>query len=323
MRFKLKALTDIWTGGVKDKEHLHLTGIRGSIRWWYEALVRAYGGYACDPTDKDHRCKLQHSDLRNRLKEHNNDLQKALNDLICPACQFFGCTGWSAKFALRITDASGKEITTSIKRGLLFELSFIPKKIFTETEENLLKKTIKLIVEYGAIGGRTVLKPSENKDKNKLSYRKKNHLDYGIIAYQDGYEIDRTGNLILKKPPDKNNYPDWPNLRYFWFIPGIYLNRLQINHMVGRNKNGKYLSATPFQIFLGGCTNMDCPDEIERMSKKIFSFHGEEPFDCQKTKRCFGYVRNSTELNKIQNKLQSILGKKINILTWEQIKSVL
>ncbi|RLB13074.1 MAG: type III-B CRISPR module RAMP protein Cmr1 [Deltaproteobacteria bacterium] len=306
MRFKLKALTDIWTGGVKDKEHLHLTGIRGSIRWWYEALVRAYGGYACDPTDKDHRCKLQHSDLRNRLKEHNNDLQKALNDLICPACQFFGCTGWSAKFALRITDASGKEITTSIKRGLLFELSFIPKKIFTETEENLLKKTIKLIVEYGAIGGRTVLKPSENKDKNKLSYRKKNHLDYGIIAYQDGYEIDRTGNLILKKPPDKNNYPDWPNLRYFWFIKGAYIDRKGFNKII----NNVSLSS-----FLKGRIGE---------SKKIFSFHGQTSCEANRVRRCFGYVRNEEELDIIKGKIKDICKIKDNqILAWETIQNEL
>ena len=45
MEFKLRALTDIWTGGVdhRNGDKLHLSGIKGSIRWWYETLVRGLG----------------------------------------------------------------------------------------------------------------------------------------------------------------------------------------------------------------------------------------------------------------------------------------
>jgi len=77
---KIKPLTPIWTGDENRKNTtLRETGIIGSLRWWYEALVRGLGGSACDPTNT--RCDG---------KNH------------CDACELFGCTGWTRKFILRI-----------------------------------------------------------------------------------------------------------------------------------------------------------------------------------------------------------------------------
>jgi CRISPR-associated protein Cmr1 len=37
----LKTLTPLWTGGADGKvDRIHETGIIGSLRWWYEAIVR-------------------------------------------------------------------------------------------------------------------------------------------------------------------------------------------------------------------------------------------------------------------------------------------
>jgi hypothetical protein len=44
----------------------------------------------------------------------------------------------------------------------------------------LLNATIKLIVGYGSIGGKTTLKPSEGSKNHQI-----HHLDYGLITYQD------------------------------------------------------------------------------------------------------------------------------------------
>jgi CRISPR-associated protein Cmr1 len=39
--WRLKALTDIWTGDINGRNsRLIPTGIVGSLRWWYEVLVR-------------------------------------------------------------------------------------------------------------------------------------------------------------------------------------------------------------------------------------------------------------------------------------------
>jgi CRISPR-associated protein Cmr1 len=101
MQITLKTLTPLWTGGVDQTcDRLHETGLIGSLRWWYEALVRGLGGYACDPTehsctfDEDKYCKSKADDERQRLR----------NAGVCDACQLFGCTGWARKFRLKTSD---------------------------------------------------------------------------------------------------------------------------------------------------------------------------------------------------------------------------
>jgi len=48
MEVRLKTLTPIWTGDAeRQNTRLRETGIISSLRWWYEALVRGLGGYAC------------------------------------------------------------------------------------------------------------------------------------------------------------------------------------------------------------------------------------------------------------------------------------
>jgi len=55
-----KALTDIWTGDASGEGvRLIPTGLLGSIRWWFEVLVRGLGGKACDPTVDGVRCPAQ------------------------------------------------------------------------------------------------------------------------------------------------------------------------------------------------------------------------------------------------------------------------
>lgn len=40
----LKTLTPLWTGGADGRsDRLHTTGIIGSLRWWYEGIVRGLG----------------------------------------------------------------------------------------------------------------------------------------------------------------------------------------------------------------------------------------------------------------------------------------
>lgn len=79
----LRTLTPLWTGGVDGRSsYLHETGIIGSLRWWYEAIVRGLGGDACDPTAR--------GAARCHDREH------------CIACDLFGCTGWGRRFRLQL-----------------------------------------------------------------------------------------------------------------------------------------------------------------------------------------------------------------------------
>lgn len=83
--FLIKTLTPIWTGGIdRDSSEIRETGILGSLRWWYEGIIRGLGGYACDPTDKP-PCKAGKNEEK-----------------ICAVCELFGCTGQSRKYRLNI-----------------------------------------------------------------------------------------------------------------------------------------------------------------------------------------------------------------------------
>ena len=80
---RLRTLTPLWTGGADGRcDRVHETGIIGSLRWWYEAIVRGLGEKACDPTA--------------RTESKCQDAQH------CVACELFGCTGWGRRFRLQL-----------------------------------------------------------------------------------------------------------------------------------------------------------------------------------------------------------------------------
>lgn len=92
LEIRLKMLTPLWTGSVNGRpDRIQLPGIIGSMRWWYEAIVRGLGGWACDPTEGGciYQCKggESHAQAYERL---------------CDACRVFGCTGWRRRFSLTI-----------------------------------------------------------------------------------------------------------------------------------------------------------------------------------------------------------------------------
>ncbi|RKQ84652.1 type III-B CRISPR module RAMP protein Cmr1 [Brockia lithotrophica] len=147
--WEFKALTDIWTGDANGKGNRFIpTGLMGSIRWWFEVLVRGLGGKACDPTDGRVRCP-NHGKRPNEADHH------------CVVCELFGCTGWARKFRLMVLDENGRVIQNQIKAKQTFILRFIPLRFIREEEWCLLNATLNLISKCGAVGGRTVLKPSK------------------------------------------------------------------------------------------------------------------------------------------------------------------
>jgi len=156
----IKTLTPLWTGDAEKKcSTLRETGIIGSLRWWYEALVRGLGGTACDPTNSE--CEGKHH---------------------CDACELFGCTGWARKFKLEVEiDDEAKNIreikigTREKKKvkdkdkfeykyllreakGMMLKnasLKFLTLREISEDEWNLLNNTLYIISNYGALGAST------------------------------------------------------------------------------------------------------------------------------------------------------------------------
>lgn len=86
LELTLKTLTPLWTGGVETQmDRIHETGIIGSLRWWYEAIMRGLGGDVCDPTSE------------------NPSEQCPREEKYCNVCSVFGATGQGRRFRLRVT----------------------------------------------------------------------------------------------------------------------------------------------------------------------------------------------------------------------------
>jgi CRISPR-associated protein Cmr1 len=104
----LRTLTPIWTGGVDGTpDRLHTTGIIGSLRWWYEAIVRGLGGWACDPAadNPQAHCKFDAEAYERAKRTGRSEADALVEGLseVCAACYLFGATGWRRRFRLIVT----------------------------------------------------------------------------------------------------------------------------------------------------------------------------------------------------------------------------
>lgn len=135
---ELETLTPIWTGDVAQEcNAIKPQGIKGSLRWWYEAIVRFLGGWACDPTAGEAKrtptgaggkpCNASSKDMASKVLkwagQHSSDpiaekIQATSPFLweldnsgkpvrcVCDACAMFGCTGWASRFNLIVEGGS-------------------------------------------------------------------------------------------------------------------------------------------------------------------------------------------------------------------------
>lgn len=291
--WRLKALTELWTGSVEIKQQknnqpkekivsdrLIATGLLGSIRWWYEVLVRGLGGAACDPSFDDRMKHPKSSRCPDPAVKQPMDQGKR-----CVVCELFGCTGWGRKFRFEVQDGSGAIMKEQIKRNAEFSLCFTPLRPIAAEEWALLDLTIRLIADYGAIGGKTVLKPSDEAARRGLPH----HRDYGIVKVEDRPSIQPRSRDDLERyvrnsrwrKPLQQDFA-WASLTNFWCVKGKYLarqdaNQSTFNKVVGRKEpksQGQQLASNDkADRWLAG---------RQQESKKVFSF--KEP------PRTFGFV---------------------------------
>lgn len=296
VNYKIKALTPIWTGNVYRRgDSLKNTGLLGSIRWWFEVVVRGLGGYACDPVDRLNRCPDKHGRR-------------------CVVCEFFGCTGWARKFRFEVMEQNDNTVQDERQeRPSVFTLRFTPLRPIADEEWALLDLTLRLIANYGAIGGRITLKPSDEPNRATLLH----HGDYGIIQIIESTGYDGTNNISRveletyvcnhkrRQEVNKESFA-WASLQHFWCVTGKHLARQSadkstFNKILGRKENKKesnFLENDNDKIskWLAGSL---------RESKKVFSFKNPA--------RTFGFVNPDLNLDfdKMKQKLKEVLGDKL------------
>ncbi len=262
---RLRTLTPVWTGGVdRDNEVAREHGIVGSLRWWYEALVRGLGGFACDPTSAD-RCMLDEEAYR------SEGLEAGLRH-VCPACRLFGCGGWASKFHLLLTDAEGNPSLSLNDRDIAFQIHFLNRFPWEDEERWLMNRVFTLIDRYGAIGGRTTLKPPVRPDYGQVRVEENLPAPDLTVA-----QVRHWLQGMLQASPDMQRRraaqsPEIPRLDLFFFKTGAWLDIGQMNELVRVDRSG----------FLAGRRGV---------SKKVFSF--------QTTKRFWGYAADEGMLNRV------------------------
>lgn len=289
--WKLQALTPIWTGGVNGQPtDLHPTGILGSLRWWYEVLVRGLGGKACDPTLEGVRCPDKNIKELDKPGHH------------CVVCELFGCTGWARKFRLMVLDENGQVIQNQIQAGQTFILRFVPLRPIRDEEWCLLDATLRLIADYGAIGGKTVFKPSEEPNRQDVLH----HQDFGLVIIEqrpEGIGCSRAAaEAYVRDAQWRRDFSDtafaWASLQNFWCVKGQYLARQSqdkssFNAVLGRKQHKSIKERRGRRVIRWSDLLENRNDEISKWlagrqqeSKKVFSFkHSQEGG------RTFGFVK--------------------------------
>jgi len=272
IRAVLRTLTPVHTGDVdRRSREVQVSSIKGAVRWWYEALIRGLGGYACDPTEPN-SCTFDYPAYK------VGGVEEGLKD-VCPACRTFGCAGWKGKFLIRITDVRGKVAGVRLERpGVTFGIDFLPIKEVSQEERWLLSKAIWLISEYGSLGGRTTLKPPKFRDFGLVelvepipSEATKSDLEWWL-----GEQINSSEALAQKLSGMPKEYP---NLKYFFFNRGRWLDRKRMNELVEADPTG----------FMKGRIGE---------SKKVFSF--------SRGRRFWGYTTGEEMLSRIMDKLSQM-----------------
>jgi len=329
---KIKALTPIWTGDASRRNTtLRETGIVGSLRWWYEALIRGLGGYACDPTSNN-RCLLNQNKFKKALKEGKSE-QEALSEQICPACQLFGCTGWSRKFRLEAEFSTtipeirigtrerreGKYLKRNVA-GFMSDgptiLKFIPLKEITQNEWASLNLILRIIENYGGLGARLsqgngVIKivenmlPHRNENPRKLASNNSNSpslKDFFFYKFRVEF-TDEISNLINRKvlwthASDHRGFSDnWNTWKKLWndyhFLPIAFHIRDAIRHLES-DKNKRHRTFGK----LG-------------MASKVFVSHGYKINEKAVEVRIWGYDVEDMIRNGIKSKLQECLKEKL------------
>lgn len=293
--YELKAITPIWTGDyMRRGDRLIPTGIMGSLRWWFEVLVRGLGGAACDPTDRNYCCPGG-SKRKATDSEHH-----------CVACELFGCTGWARKFRLMLTDQDNEVFFRKISENDTFNLRFIQLRPITSDEWYLLDRTLHLIADYGAIGGHTIFKPSIQPDRENQLH----HKDYGIMKINkcdllvDTLDIETARKYVKGEKWRKvDNGPfSWASLENFWVVNGMFLARQSelkstFNRVIGREEaknRSTIVNNDRHSRWLAG---------KQGESKKVFSFrvpHGG---------RTFGFTKPGTiKFDDIERRLKDAIG---------------
>lgn len=219
MKIALTTLTPLWTGGTDPKEmrRIHESGVVGSLRWWYETIVRGLAGAGCaqdkvcDPTGPAAgRCNYEK------------------HEWVCHACRLFGATGWARQFNLELNGGShlftaGNQITLRAPDGRNGWVFGNPMTSYTTPITGALHRvrgahtindlavTMAIISRWGGLAAKTQhgfgVVQMQNEQGEVVPYKLGDFLRFGATATDDG-DLPSLKNLFFAKLCFKDGVAD-------------------------------------------------------------------------------------------------------------------
>ena len=296
MNITLKTLTPLWTGGVETgkMDRLHETGLLGSLRWWYEAIVRGLGGDVCDPTSDKPEDSCQ---FDAQTYEKTKNIEDGLAG-VCPVCRLFGCTGWKRRFGLQATATdlqpfwlATKDKPQKFNHWWLSEV-YKPQESYValgqitlrfrwirgyEGQHELIQALLSLVSQLGGLGA-------------------KSQYGFGLLSYADAQSISQSLAIIKRNLVNPNPRKDlsgvYPALSNYWLlqcvVPNDDVNQQfsQVN-IVGNqqtfNQYKSYLLPVSFDI------RYKLPGSSDKGLRQAYRLqHGKMP-----TRQLFGTLKGS------------------------------
>jgi CRISPR-associated protein Cmr1 len=197
----LKTLTPLWTGGADGtSDRLHVTGLMGSLRWWYEALVRGLGGYVSDPTAENPEARSEfnakaYEEARHVGKSDAEALREGLKT-VCPVSYLFGATGWARLFQLQARDVPITPL--HFRTTVRMNQSWLRRVFGGETQD-----ISRLTVPYGTVQCQLAQRGYDaDYARDQLALVLRFAADYGGLGakLQHGF-----GQIALALPPEMQN----------------------------------------------------------------------------------------------------------------------
>jgi CRISPR-associated protein Cmr1 len=326
MKLEIKTLTPLWTGGAKagKVDRLHETGILGSLRWWYEVIVRGLGGKACDPShgeclfdaEKYHKSKV--TDERQRLRDAG----------LCDVCQVFGATGRRRRFRLIIVDNTKPDNSVQpeikVRKDKHISTWYFPKNpndkprlgnltlhiqsLDPAFPSAIIAGLIQFIADWAAVGARA-------------------QMGFGAIALANGRNDTQLFYNYVTSVAGNKEYPELPSLR------NIFLARISPKEkgQVFTDQDTFNLKYDLRQLF-SGQGNSDLRHFVmgtvkgERIAARIKM---SRPYNDGREIRVWGWIpeqanvyRNNWNRDKVLQAIHGYLQQNYQLAVWREMNSV-
>lgn len=191
----IKLLTPIWTGGAEgSRKRVYETGIIGSLRWWYEVVIRGLGGYACDL--EAGRCGHDEDKYRSAKKKGENRKQALSLAGLCAACQVFGNTGWRKRFQLEVIDNGLQPVMKSsylipslrVHNGKSGGWYILPGMINEDNTKKGIRNTLKINIHWSEndAENEALLLAVIHLMVNWTAIGARTHSGYGVSQFSEG-----------------------------------------------------------------------------------------------------------------------------------------